>query len=79
VIALLQPYATHRVVLARYLNFAEHALGLGEWAKEHGATLVATNDKDCPNSSEVLEHLADASACVCRQDDPQNARWLYSC
>jgi hypothetical protein len=34
----------------QYLHCVEHALGLGDWAKQHGATLVATDDKDRSNS-----------------------------
>lgn len=37
---------------ARYLDCVEHALGLGDWVKQHGATLVATDDKERPNSGD---------------------------
>ncbi len=37
--------------MLQYLNCVEHALGLGDWAKLHGATLLAINDKDRHNSS----------------------------
>ena len=36
----------------QYLHCVEHALGLGDWAKQHGATLIATDDKDRDNSGE---------------------------
>jgi hypothetical protein len=38
----------------QYLHCVEHALGLGDWAKQHGATLIATDDKDRSNSGESL-------------------------
>lgn len=34
----------------QYLHCVEQALGLGDWAKQHGATLIATDDKDRSSS-----------------------------
>ena len=39
----------------QYLHCVEHALGLGDWAKQHGATLIATDDKDRSNSGKHLD------------------------
>lgn len=41
----------------KYLHCVENVLGLGDWAKEHGATLVATDDKDRSNSGTVSAGL----------------------
>ncbi len=42
-------YDTH-AVWRSYLHCVENALGLADWAKLHGATLIATDDKDRTNS-----------------------------
>ncbi len=40
----------------QYTCCVEHALGLTNWAKQHGIALLATNDKSPPHSSESRHH-----------------------
>jgi formate dehydrogenase len=53
----------HPVVLCRLLGTTENALGLRDWLKERGHTLVVTSDKE-GDDSELDKNLPDTDILI---------------